>query len=75
MYTSKFLGKEKSSYVLIGYLISISILISGIIILVDIFEVMGLAIAYVLSITAQAIFLIAIDFFKKNTLGSVTNNE
>ena len=75
MYTSKFLGKEKSSYVLIGYLISISILISGIIILVDIFEVMGLAIAYVLSITSQAIFLTAINFFKKNTLGSVTNNE
>ncbi len=75
MYTSKFLGKEKSSYVLIGYLISISILISGIIILVNIFEVMGLAIAYVLSITVQAIFLVAINFFKKNTLGSVTNNE
>jgi len=75
MYTSKFLGKEKSSYVLIGYLISITILVSGIILLVDVFEVIGLAIAYVSSITAQAIFLVAINFFKKNTFGSATNNE
>ena len=75
MYTSKFLGKEKSSYVLIGYIISISILVSGIIILGNIFEVMGLAIAYVLSSTAQAIFLVAMNFLKKNSLGRVTNNE
>jgi O-antigen/teichoic acid export membrane protein len=75
MYTSKFLGKEKSSYVLIGYIISISILVSGIIILGNIFEVMGLAIAYVLSSTAQAIFLVAMNFLKKNSLGRVANNE
>lgn len=75
MYTSKFLGKEKSSYVLIGYLISIITLVSGIIILADIFEVVGLAIAYVLSITAQAIFLVTMNFFKKNNLGNNTKNE
>jgi len=71
MFTSKFLGKEKSSYVLIGYIISIIILVLGIIILVDIFEVIGLAIAYVSSITAQAIFLVSINFLKKKSLGEI----
>lgn len=75
MFTSKFLGKEKSSYVLVGYLISIVTLIVGIIILVDIFEVLGLAIAYVSSITIQAIFLVSINFWKKKSLEEKKNNE
>ena len=75
MYTSKFLGKEKSSYVLIGYIISMTSLVLGIIILVDIFEVMGLAIAYVLSFSVQAIFLLTINFIKRDSLEGTTNND
>ncbi len=75
MYTSKFLGNEKSLYILVGYLISIFVLITCILFLVSIFEEIGLAIAYVASISSQAIFLLAINFFKRNTLEGVTNNE
>jgi len=75
MYTSKFLGKEKSSYVLITYIISIVSLVLGIIILVDIFGVIGLAIAFVLSISIQAISLLTINFIKRDSLGEITHNE
>ena len=74
MYTSKFIGNEKSSYVLIGYIISIITLVSGILILVEIFEIMGLAIAYVLSISVQAIFLLVMNFIKRDSFGE-NNNE
>lgn len=73
MYTSKFLGNEKSSFILMGYLISISVLVSGILFLGDIFEVIGLAIAYVLSASSQAVFLLTINFVKKNSFGGVKN--
>jgi len=75
MYTSKFLGKEKSSYVLIGYLISMASLVLGILILVEIFQVMGLAIAYVLSRSIQATYVLIINFIKRNSLGEKINND
>ena len=65
MYTSKFLGDEKSSYVLIGYIIAGITLVLGILILSEIFQVSGLAIAYVLSSTTQAGFLL-ITYYLKN---------
>ena len=58
IFTSKLLGQEKTRYILIGYLISISILFSGIIILGNEFGAEGIAIAFVLSQTASAIFLV-----------------
>ena len=66
MYTSKFLGKEKSSYVLFGYIISAISLVLGILILSEIFQIVGLAIAYVLSISVQAIFLLTVNYVKKD---------
>ena len=74
MYTSKFLGNEKSSYVLIGYIISIITLVLGILTLVEVFEVMGLAVSYVLSISVLAIFLLLVNFIKKDSFGE-NNNE
>lgn len=65
MYTSKLIGMEKSSYILIGYLISISTLVILILFLTDIFGVLGLAIAYVLSISLHTTFLVIISRIKK----------
>lgn len=75
MYNSKFLGIEKSAYVLIGYVISISSLVLGIIIFVEIFDVIGLAIAYVLSTSTQAIVLLIINYVKKDQIGEKIDNE
>ena len=75
MYTSKFLGKEKSSFVLIGYIISIISLVLGILILVEIFQTVGLAIAYVLAISIQAIFLLIINFVKRDSLEKINNDK
>ena len=75
MYTSKFLGKEKSSYVLIGYLFSITSLVLGILILVEIFQVIGLAIAYVLSSSIQAAYVLIMNFIKRNSVGEKINND
>ena len=74
MYTSKFLGKEKSSYVVIGYIISTIVLVLGILILTEIFQVVGLAIAYVLSASVLAIFLISINYLKRSYFGEKLND-
>ncbi len=58
IFTSKLLGQEKTKYVLMGYLISISILFPGIIILGNEFGAEGIATAYVLSQSAYAVFLV-----------------
>ena len=54
---SKLLGKEKSKYVLVGRLISISIMILGIFILGPIYEIQGISFAFLLSSIGQVIFL------------------
>ena len=58
IFTSKLLGQEKTRYILMGYLISISIFFPGIIILGNEFGAEGIAISFVLSQTATAIFLV-----------------
>ena len=58
IFTSKLLGQEKTKYILMGYLISMSILFPGIIILGNEFGAEGIAISFVLSQTATAIFLV-----------------
>ena len=58
MLMSKFLGQEKSRFVLIGRIIQLSVMVSGILILGTIYELMGVAIAYLLSTSSQAIYLL-----------------
>ena len=71
IFSSKLLGQEKTRYILIGYLISISILFPSMIILGNEFGAEGIAIAFVLSQSAYAIFLVfAAKLLVKNELGS-----
>lgn len=63
-YVSKFLGMEKSNYVLIGYLISFTTTTLGILYLGVIWEVVGLALTLVISSSIQAIFFILLDLWK-----------
>jgi len=64
LYISKFLGMEKSNYVVVGYLISLVTLIIGILYLGSIWNTTGLAISLVISASSQAIFFFWLDFFK-----------
>ena len=58
MFTSKLLGKEKTKYVLISYIISIFVLVSGIIVLGNMFDLEGIAVAFVLSQISYAFLTI-----------------
>ena len=58
IYISRFLGLEKSRFVLIGRIISLSTLILGMITLPTYFGIIGAALAVVLSSCAQTIFFI-----------------
>ncbi|RDJ32175.1 MAG: hypothetical protein DWQ18_09350 [Crenarchaeota archaeon] len=76
MYTSRFLGKEKSKHVAIGQSIGIVLLISGIFVLGQILEVTGLAIAFVLSASGHAVYLMLINYRqKRNEVNSVTGEK
>ena len=61
IYTSKFLGLEKSRYLLINKLIGIFLLVVTMIILGILYGIFGLAIAYVINGVASLIFLYIID--------------
>ena len=65
LYTSKFLGLEKSKFVLISKIIATSILIVGFIILGPIFGIVGLASVFVFTSTFEASFLFSISKIKK----------
>ena len=65
IYTSKFLGLEKSKFVLISKIISLITIISGTVILGSIFGMIGLAIAFVLSISVEAMILVLINLKSK----------
>ena len=58
MFTSKLLGREKTKYVVISYLISIFVLVSSIIVLGNMFGLEGIAVAFVLSQISHAFFTI-----------------
>ena len=60
MLMSGFLGKENNIHLLIGNLIAFSIIVSGILYLPEYFDIVGLAIAYVLSVTIQTIYLLIV---------------
>ena len=61
--TSKFLGMEKSRYVLIGRLISLVSISSGMIILGTYFDIVGLAFAYLIANSADTGFLCISNYF------------
>jgi len=57
-YTSKFLSLEKSRFILIGRLVSLLVIVSGMVVLSNIFGIYGAATAFVLSSSAASIFFI-----------------
>ena len=61
MVISKLLGNEQSKYVLIGWVVSLSTLVVGVLVLGEIWDVTGLAIAYVLAYSVQAIYFVLIN--------------
>lgn len=66
--TSKFLALEKSIYITIGNLISATVFISTVLLLIEVFPVIVLAIAYVSSIIFQTVFLGISYLLKKSSL-------
>ena len=73
MLMSEFLGKENNMHLLVGNLIAFSIIVSGILYLPEYFDIMGLAIAYVLSVTIQTIYLLIIYLRTTKTQNLNTN--
>ena len=73
MLMSGFLGKENNMHLLVGNLIAFSIVVLGILYLPEYFDIMGLAIAYVLSITIQTIYLLIIYLRTTKTQNLNTN--
>ena len=65
LYTSKFLGLEKSKFVLIGSLLSLSSIVIGIILLGTIYGIIGIAVAFVLSSSVNAVFLTTMNIVIK----------
>lgn len=65
MYISKFLGELQSKIVLSGSGLYLGTIILGIIILGMIFDVNGLAMAFVFAGTIESVFLIAVSRFQK----------
>ena len=63
MYTSKFLGMEKSRYVLFSSIIFILIQVSLIFLLGSIMGINGAAIALVLAAASQSAYLVTADKF------------
>lgn len=61
VYSSKFLGMEKSSIVFVATSIFLGLQVIGIIVLGNIFGVKGLAFAYLISTVVQTVFLITMD--------------
>ena len=64
IYTSKFLALEKSRFIIVGMLISLSILILTIIIFGQLYEVSGIAMAYLLASIIQATYFFIINKIK-----------
>ena len=67
IYEAKFLGMEKSRYVLSGYLIHLVIMVVGMLGLGLLFGIVGMAIAYLLSNIAKTGYYVCQDLQIKNT--------
>jgi O-antigen/teichoic acid export membrane protein len=69
MYISKFLGSENNRIILISSGIYVATQISGIFILGNLFDIRGIASAFVLAASAESLYLFIMDHFsKKNKL-------
>ena len=73
MLMSEFLGKENNMHLLVGNLIAFSIVVLGILYLPEYFDIVGLAIAYVLSVTIQTIYLLIVYLRTAKTQNLNTN--
>ena len=73
MLLSGFLAKENNKYLVLGNVISISVLVLGILYFPQYFDVIGLAIAYDLGVTAQTIYLIVLHLRITKIQSSNTN--
>ena len=73
MLMSEFLGKENNMHLLVGNLIAFSIVVLGILYLPEYFDIVGLAIAYLLSVTIQTIYLLIIYLRTTKTQNLNTN--
>ena len=62
MYISKLLGHEKSKHVIIGYVMTLIVLIMGIYTLEEIFGAIGLAYAVVSAYTIQALYMVGVNY-------------
>jgi len=67
MYISKLLGHEKSKHVIIGYAITLIVLILGIFTLEGIFGAIGLAYAVVSAYSIQALYMVGINYGTRKT--------
>jgi hypothetical protein len=63
MIGSSFLGQENSKHVVIGNVITFCVLVISIFPLSELFEVTGIAIAYVIGFSSSAVYLI-IKYFQ-----------
>lgn len=66
IFQSKFLGYEKSKYVLLGSISSLVVMIIGIIILGTLFGIIGLATTFVIASVTEAIFLLSTNHLIKS---------
>ena len=73
MLMSEFLGKENNMHLLVGNLIAFSIVVLGILYLPEYFDIVGLAIAYLLSVTIQTIYLLIVYLRTTKTQNLNTN--
>ena len=59
MLTSSFLGKENSKYVVIGNIITFGVLVVSLFPLAELFEITGVAIAYVIAFSTSTAYMVA----------------
>ena len=57
MITSSFLGQENSKYVVIGNIITFGVLVTSIFPLAELFEITGVAIAYVIGFSSNTAYM------------------
>ena len=58
MLTSSFLGKENSKYVVIGNIITFGVLVVSLFPLAELFEITGVAIAYVIAFSSSTMYMV-----------------
>ena len=66
--TSKLLSKEKSKVILIGGIMALSVMVSGVLILGSIYGTIGIAMTYVLTTVSKAVYLgLMLKKYERNT--------